>query len=284
MRLAGQHAQNHMHRPALRGFGQPVGQGFAGGRIMAAINPQFGLRQPALQALDQHPVFQFLQARRPVDRLQADGHGLLRQAQFFRQGQGGGGIVQLMGTGQSRTRQIDRPVKSVKADQRAVCLKGRGKRHRGAFACGKSGQEFHHFGGLASDDGGHAGFQNPGLFLGNRQNRIAEKILMVHGNRRDGGTFRGDDIGRVQPPAQTDFQNQRIGMVLGKSQKRRRRGDLKKRDGAALIGFFDPRQNIFQKRLGNFCAGQNNPFVKADEMRRMISMHALALGFQHGAQ
>ncbi len=107
---------------------------------------------------------------------------------------------------------------------------------------------------------------------------------MVETDRRDGGAFGGHHIGCIQTPAQPDLKNEIIRRMLAKGEKSRRRGHFKKRDGTALIGRFDTPQHFFQKRFGNRLTAQNNTLVKAGEMRRVISVHAVALRLQYGAQ
>ena len=107
---------------------------------------------------------------------------------------------------------------------------------------------------------------------------------MVETDRCDGGAFGGRHIGCIQTPAQTDLKNEIIRRMLAKGEKSRRRGYFKKRDGAALIGRLDTPQHFFQKRFGNRLTAQNNTLVKAGEMRRVISVHTVALRLQYGAQ
>ncbi len=107
---------------------------------------------------------------------------------------------------------------------------------------------------------------------------------MVETDRRNGRAFGCHHIGRVQTPAQPHFKNKIIGRMLGKGQKGGRCRDFKKRNRAVLIGRFNAPQHFFQKRFGNRFTAQNNPFVKARQMRRVISMDAVALRFQYGAQ
>lgn len=107
---------------------------------------------------------------------------------------------------------------------------------------------------------------------------------MVEADRRDGRERRGDDIGRIQPPAKANFEDEIIGGVFAKSQKRSRRGDFKKCNRTALIGRLEPRQHIRQTGLRNLFAAQEDTLVKAHQMRRVIGMHNPAIGLQHGAQ
>ena len=64
--------------------------------------------------------------------------------------------------------------------------------------------------------------------------------------------------------------------MLGKGAKRRRRGDLKKCNVMALIGVFATGQIMRQLLLANLLTGEGDALVKRHQMRRAISVHAMA--------
>ena len=60
---------------------------------------------------------------------------------------------------------------------------------------------------LLRRDHRHVALDDRGLLCGDRGQGIAEEFGMIHADRREHGCQRRlDDIGRVEPPAEPDFQ------------------------------------------------------------------------------
>ena len=67
--------------------------------------------------------------------------------------------------------------------------------------------------------------------------RVAEKLGVVHADRRDHGRQRRvDHVGGVQPSAKADFQQHHVGRMLREQAKGRRGLDLENGDRRAGIG------------------------------------------------
>ena len=100
---------------------------------------------------------------------------------------------------------------------------------------------------------------------------------------------RSHDVGRIEPAAETDLQQQRIGRMLGEGEERRRGRDLELRDVVAVVHGLRARQHIDERLLADrprlaVLAGELDALVKAHEMRRGVDVHAPARGLQHGLQ
>ena len=65
-----------------------------------------------------------------------------------------------------------------------------------------------------------AALQNPGLLGGDGFDGVAQEDLVIHVDGRDHGEHRLDYIGRVQPPAQADFDHRRLDAQLAKQPER----------------------------------------------------------------
>ena len=102
-------------------------------------------------------------------------------------------------------------------------------------------------GGLLGDNHRHAALDDGGLLAGDRRQRVAEEFGVVHADRRDHARQRlFDRVGGVEPPAEADFQQQRIGRILREHAERGRGLDLEHRDRRAVIGLFAALQRIPQ--------------------------------------
>ena len=141
---------------------------------------------------------------------------------------------------------------------------------------------------LPADHARHARLQDAGLLAGDLGQGLAEKGHMVDRDRRDRGQQRlADDIGGIEPSAQSGLEQQQIGRRLGEGEKGRRGRDLEQRDQLAAIGGFGAGEAIDQQILGDrrraVRAGEHDALMKIDEMRRGIDVHALAERLGDGA-
>ena len=71
-------------------------------------------------------------------------------------------------------------------------------------------------------------FDDSTLFTSDRQLVGTEISLVIFGNRRNDRDQRRDQIGRVKPAAQTDFDDSDIDVAPGKIDKRHDRDEFKK--------------------------------------------------------
>ena len=75
---------------------------------------------------------------------------------------------------------------------------------------------------------------------------------MIERDRRDDvehGTL--DDVGRIEPAAEADLEQQHVGRVLGEGEKRRRSRDLELGDVVAAVGRLRARQHVDQRLLAD---------------------------------
>jgi len=113
---------------------------------------------------------------------------------------------------------------------------------------------------------------------------------VIHRNRRDHRHRRfGDDVGRVKPATETDFQQQHIRLGFRKSEERRNCRNLELGDVVAVVDGTHAHQDVDQflfvdRPRSAVVARQGNTLVKAHEMRRGVDMHAPARRFDHRFQ
>ena len=118
----------------------------------------------------------------------------------------------------------------------------------------------------------HAGLDDAGFFSSNFRQSFAQILLVIQIHRRNHGRHRGHDIGRIQPPAQTGFEQHHIAFVPGKRFQRHDGNNFEK--GRAGIGrkLTEPLLHGFHQRdhfsLGNVFAVDLDAFAEADQMRR----------------
>ena len=83
----------------------------------------------------------------------------------------------------------------------------------------------------------HVGLDDPGLLSRDRRQRVAEKLGVIHADRRDHGRERRiDHVGGVETPAEADFQQQHIRRMLREQAECRRGFDFENGDRRARIG------------------------------------------------
>ena len=104
----------------------------------------------------------------------------------------------------------------------------------GATFCRHARKHKIHLGRLACGDAYDARLHDAGLLRCDLLERVPELVGMVHRDRRDDGDrWLLDDVRRVEPPAQSDLEQQHIGGVFGEGKKSRRRGDLEEGNAPA---------------------------------------------------
>ena len=112
---------------------------------------------------------------------------------------------------------------------------------------------------------------------------------MIHADRCDHHRQRRvDHVGRIEPPAEADFQQQHIGRMLREQIKRRRGFHLENRDRRAGIGLFA----AFERRAQFIVTNQSTAagpaeaiaFVDPHQIGRCNDVDTQAGGFQDRAQ
>ena len=143
---------------------------------------------------------------------------------------------------------------------------------------------------LNRDHSGNPGLEDAGLLARDVGERDAQLVGVIHRDRHDHVERRPrDNVGGVEPAAETDFQDDGVGRMLGEGQEGGGRRDLEIGDRVAGIDALRMLQAIDQLPLGNRAClavgtGKLDALVEAHEMRRGVDVHALAGGLQHGFQ
>ena len=141
---------------------------------------------------------------------------------------------------------------------------------------------------LRRDRRRHATLENRGLLGGDLLDGVAEKFEMIHRHRRDrAGERRVDHVGRVEPAAETDLEQQHIGRMPRKQKERRGGLDLEHRDRLRAVGALAFQQHIGQRLVAHQLAAarraETKALVETHQMRRGVDVDGLARGLQHRA-
>ena len=138
---------------------------------------------------------------------------------------------------------------------------------------------------LRGEKGPHAGLEDPGLFPGDGFDPVTQKVLMVDpdpGDERQRHRVGWQDVGGVQPPAQTGFQQHEVRRCLAEGEERRRRGQLEECARLVAVGVLHPGQNVEQAVVADGLPAQLDALGKADQMRAGVDVGGLARGFDDG--
>jgi hypothetical protein len=104
-------------------------------------------------------------------------------------------------------------------------------------------------------------------------------------NRRDRGhAGLRDHVGRIEPAAESGFEQQDVGRLAREAEEGGRGGDLEIGDRGPAVGRLASLEQRGQVGFGDRAAGQADALVKAHQVRRGVDLHALAGCLQHGAQ
>ena len=123
-----------------------------------------------------------------------------------------------------------------------------------------------------------------GLFARNRAQVGAEEGFVVKVHRRDHRQGRRiDHVGRIEPAAQADLENEEVRRHFGESEDRRRRGRLEMRDLPAADCLERPVEPADQARIVHQLPRQPDAFVEAHQMRRGKHVHGQSGRFGHRA-
>jgi hypothetical protein len=143
---------------------------------------------------------------------------------------------------------------------------------------------------LLGHDTRHAALHDAGLLESDLLHRVAQLVRVIHGDGRDDrecGCV--DHVGRIETAAEPDLEKHHIGRRFRKSEERRRRRDLEKRDRRTRIDFRDALEQMRQPSIGNglrasVCIGDGDALVEAHEVRRRIDMYAACRSLENGFQ
>ena len=132
---------------------------------------------------------------------------------------------------------------------------------------------------------GNSGAHDAGFLARDARERVAEIIAVIERDAADQTCARlRHDIGGVQPPAEPDFKNRRIGRVAGESGEGGGGRRLEKGQGARLAELRDLGQNFGKFFLFDQASCNTDAFMERDEVGRGVNMHALACRLQHRAK
>src|SRR3546814_447671 len=126
---------------------------------------------------------------------------------------------------------------------------------------------------------------DPGLLRRDLLYRVAEKRLMVDaqlGYPACGG--RGNDVGRVQPPAQAHLDDAGIGGRAGKRQKCGRGRRFEKADLVVAVRVEHLGEQRGERLVLDQASGKSDTLVEPDKVRAGIDMDLVARRLQTGAQ
>ena len=124
------------------------------------------------------------------------------------------------------------------------------------------------FARLRRHDRRHGRFENAGLLGGDLAQRIAEMLGVVERHRRNDGRQRViDHIGRVEPSAHSDLEQQHVRAMACKEEKRGRRRDLEHGDGRAGIDAL-----AFAERIGELLVGNEAPLSLGEVKRGLATV------------
>jgi hypothetical protein len=142
--------------------------------------------------------------------------------------------------------------------------------------------------GLRRNRSRHPALENRGLLGGDLLDGVAEKFEMIHRHRRDrAGDRRVDDVGRIEPAAEADLQQQHIGRMPREKKKRCGGLDLEHRDGRRTVGALAFQQHIGQRLVAHQLAAarrtETKALVEAHQVRRGVDVDGFARGLQHRA-
>src|SRR5437764_5684055 len=160
-----------------------------------------------------------------------------------------------------------------------------GAKERRADASGSALDHRLSVGGLRCDDRRYALLENTGLLGRDLAQGIAEEIGMVERDRRYRRNHRAiDHVGRVEPAAETDLEQDDIRRNACEGKEGSRRGDLEERDRTAGIDPLHLAQQFAEQSIVDDRTGDADSLVETYEMRRGVDMSAVAGSLRHRAQ
>ena len=134
--------------------------------------------------------------------------------------------------------------------------------------------------GIAHDRGPSRA-KDAGLLAADAVAVVAEPVLMIDVDRRDDRSVRVDEVDRIEPAAEADFEQRDVELRVGEQHQRGERAvfEVGQRDVAARG--LNPFERIDERRVARFFALDAHALVVAQEMRRGIRADALAVRAQH---
>ena len=255
-----------MHPPALR---QQCGERGCGIRVVGAVEPGF-------DAIRERAVGESLEAGGPGGAGDGAGESGAEDGQAILRGEhlpGEVGIADLVRAGEGGDkRRVDLPVALFKQQSRAdacchlldrsLCFRELGKAHQR-----------------------HAAPRDAGFLRGNLAECVAQEMLVVEADAGNPGDQRPvDDIGRIEPPAEPDFEHHRIRRRVGKGEHRGGGVDLEQAAADQVIGIEYAGHDIAQPGIADQCPRQPDALVVADEVRTREDVHPVPRRFHSRAQ
>ena len=145
----------------------------------------------------------------------------------------------LVAAGKARQRQIDKTVLIFEHEPSLLFTREKIPSRDAEWRCKASRlahQPVERRLGLQAEHRRHLRLEDSGLFEGDFGNARAQKFrVIVRDWRHHCGGWARNDIGRIDPPAETDLQEQIIGLMLAEKFQRRGGGDLEECDRLAGI-------------------------------------------------
>ncbi len=212
------------------------------------------------------------------------------RAQLQRGGNRSAGIDDLVAANEGWQRQVEQLVLGLHHEAAALLIGvevlAPGEQRRADAVC-LATDHLVRFLLLLRDHDGHAGTQNAGLLECDLCQRRSELLGVVERDRRDDRQLRPvDHVGRVEPAAEANLEQQHIGRILGEREKGRSRCDLELRDVVGTVRCLGADQHVDQLILGDGVRlatriGQLDALMEAHQVRRGVDVHARARRLQH---
>ena len=283
--LVGKQA-DHQQRPRLGPLFEPYGNALGGVGIVAAVDPNFAaaeLRKRAGRKLVQ-PRRPARLERHPLERLEWHGELTLVAQHGDRQR----AILILVLARKARQRHHQRPlgIAILKAPVRDSEVPAAESGIEGrAHLLGNIRNRLQDVVGIIADHQRHAGLGDRRFLLRDDQRVGAEELLVVDAERGDPAHRRTvDDVGGIQPAAEADLDDARIGWGPRESEEGGRGGHLEEARldvGADVEDLFEQRG---QRLVLDQAAGDADALVEADQVRAGESVDLVTRGLQPGAQ
>ena len=133
----------------------------------------------------------------------------------------------------------------------------------------------------AADDAGPIRAENAGLLAADGVDVVAEPVLVVQIDGRHDRRVRIDDVHRIEPAAESDFENRDVEFTLRKNPQCGQRAELEVGERDVAARGFDALEGIDQCSVVDVAAQHANALVVAQQMRRGERAGAQVLRAKH---